>query len=51
MMAELGDVFLALQKDFETKVVVLGGRGVSFCAGADRKGDDQPLPAPARSSS
>lgn len=47
MMAELGDVFLALQKDFETKVVVLGGRGVSFCAGADRKGDDQPLPAPA----
>ncbi len=44
MMAEVGDVFEALQQDFQTKVVVLGGRGASFCSGADRKPDDQPLP-------
>lgn len=44
MMSEVGDVFLGLQTDFVTKVVVLGGRGLSFCAGADRKRDDQPLP-------
>ena len=44
MMRDLGDVFLGLQTDFATKVVVLGGRGASFCAGADRKSDDQPLP-------
>lgn len=46
MMHEVGDVFLSLQEDFATRVVVLGGRGASFCSGADRKGDDQPLPAP-----
>lgn len=45
MMQEVGDVFLALQEDFATKVVVLGGRGASFCSGADRKPDDQPLGA------
>jgi enoyl-CoA hydratase/carnithine racemase len=27
--------FEALQRDFETRVVILGGRGASFCAGAD----------------
>jgi enoyl-CoA hydratase/carnithine racemase len=43
MMQEVGDLFQALQQDFTTKVVVLGGRGLSFCAGADRKADDQPL--------
>jgi enoyl-CoA hydratase/carnithine racemase len=47
MMQEVGDVFLALQEDFATKVVVLGGRGLSFCSGADRKPDDQPLGAAA----
>ncbi|MFN0030359.1 MAG: enoyl-CoA hydratase/isomerase family protein [Acidimicrobiales bacterium] len=46
MMSEVGDVFESLQRDFETKVVVLGGRGLSFCSGADRKGDDQPLEPP-----
>ncbi|MEA3216981.1 MAG: hypothetical protein QOJ19_3137 [Acidimicrobiia bacterium] len=46
MMQEVGDVFLGLQEDFATKVVVLGGRGLSFCAGADRKPDDQPLDPP-----
>jgi enoyl-CoA hydratase/carnithine racemase len=47
MMLEVGDLFLGLQTDFATRVVVLGGRGLSFCAGADRKPDDQPLPPPA----
>ncbi|MFT5444100.1 MAG: enoyl-CoA hydratase/carnithine racemase [Myxococcota bacterium] len=37
MLKEIGDLFLSLEQDFETKVVVLGGRGRSFCAGADRK--------------
>lgn len=46
MMLEVGDVFGALQTDFTTRVVVLGGRGLSFCAGADRKRDDQPLGPP-----
>ena len=46
MMQEVGDVFLSLQEDFATKVVVLGGRGLSFCSGADRKQDDQPLGPP-----
>jgi enoyl-CoA hydratase/carnithine racemase len=45
MMRDVGDLFLGLQTDFQTKVVVLGGRGASFCSGADRKPDDQPLPA------
>jgi enoyl-CoA hydratase/carnithine racemase len=38
VLREIGDVFLELETDFETRVVVLGGRGRSFCAGADRKG-------------
>jgi enoyl-CoA hydratase/carnithine racemase len=37
MLREIGDLFLSLETDFETRVVVLGGRGRSFCAGADRK--------------
>jgi enoyl-CoA hydratase/carnithine racemase len=43
MMLEVGDLFESLQRDFSTRVVVLGGRGASFCSGADRKPDDQPL--------
>jgi enoyl-CoA hydratase/carnithine racemase len=39
-LAELEALFTALQRDFATRVVVLGGRGASFCAGADR--DDPP---------
>lgn len=35
MMSEVGDVFEALQRDFDTRVVVLGGRGLSFCTGSE----------------
>ena len=31
------EVFEGLASDFETRAVVLGGRGAAFCAGADRK--------------
>ena len=37
MVREVGDLFLALNGVGEHRVVVLGGRGKSFCAGADRK--------------
>jgi enoyl-CoA hydratase/carnithine racemase len=33
---EITAVFTALQTDFAIRVVILGGRGLSFCAGADR---------------
>ncbi len=36
-LLEIETCFTALQRDFETRVVVLGGRGRSFCAGADRR--------------
>ncbi|MGE4608974.1 MAG: enoyl-CoA hydratase/isomerase family protein [Myxococcota bacterium] len=47
MLRELGDFFLALETDFDTRVVVLGGRGQSFCSGADRK-PPAPSDAPPR---
>ncbi len=37
MLEEVGDCFRAVERDFETRIVVLGGRGLSFCAGMDRK--------------
>ena len=37
-LQEVAECFGELQTDFETRVVILGGRGRSFCAGADRKG-------------
>lgn len=37
LLRDVGDLFHALETDFETRVVVLGGRGKTFCAGADRK--------------
>ncbi|MFP6563398.1 MAG: enoyl-CoA hydratase/isomerase family protein [Myxococcota bacterium] len=43
-LEEIEEVFGALQGDFETRVVVLGGRGRAFCAGADR-GDPPGLPS------
>lgn len=36
-LEEIRAVFEELQTSFEASVVVLGGRGASFCAGADRK--------------
>lgn len=36
-LTEIATFFTALQTDFETRVVVLGGRGRAFCAGADRR--------------
>lgn len=46
MLREIGDLFASLETDWETRVVVLGGRGRSFCAGADRKGTTDKAPAP-----
>ncbi len=36
-LEEIADCFDRLQTDFDARVVVLGGRGRSFCAGADRR--------------
>ncbi|MEE8580679.1 MAG: enoyl-CoA hydratase-related protein, partial [Myxococcota bacterium] len=36
-LEEIIQLFSSLQEDFETRVVILAGRGPSFCAGADRK--------------
>ncbi len=36
-LEELADCFGRVQTDFSARVVVLGGRGLSFCAGADRR--------------
>ena len=36
-LEEIAAAFTELQQHFETPVVILGGRGQSFCAGADRK--------------
>ncbi len=36
-LEEVTRLFAGLAADFETRVVVLGGRGAAFCAGADRK--------------
>ena len=37
MLREIGDLFRSFETDWQARVVVLGGRGRSFCAGADRK--------------
>ncbi len=37
MIGEVADVFNAISAQTDFRVVVLGGRGKSFCAGADRK--------------
>lgn len=36
-LEEITRLFTSLQRDFDARVVVLGGRGRAFCAGADRK--------------
>ncbi|MGI9613759.1 MAG: enoyl-CoA hydratase/isomerase family protein [Acidimicrobiales bacterium] len=42
MIEEVGDLFLALTTEFDVQVVVLGGRGQTFCAGADRREKAKP---------
>lgn len=37
MLREVGDLFSSLETAYEARVVILGGRGRTFCAGADRK--------------
>ncbi|MCP5042620.1 MAG: enoyl-CoA hydratase/isomerase family protein, partial [bacterium] len=37
MLNEIGDLFSSFETDFDTRLVVLGGRGRCFCAGMDRK--------------
>jgi enoyl-CoA hydratase/carnithine racemase len=36
-LEEIAALFAGLQREFGVRVVVLGGRGPSFCAGADRR--------------
>ncbi|UCE85772.1 MAG: enoyl-CoA hydratase/isomerase family protein [Deltaproteobacteria bacterium] len=36
-LEEIATLFTTVQADFAARVVVLGGRGPSFCAGADRR--------------
>lgn len=42
MLREVGDVFQQLEHEHEAQVVVLGGKGRSFCVGADRSPDPDP---------
>ncbi|MDH3679752.1 MAG: enoyl-CoA hydratase/isomerase family protein [Acidimicrobiia bacterium] len=42
MIEEVGDLFTAVSTEFDVRVVVLGGRGPTFCAGADRR--EHPAP-------
>lgn len=42
MLSELAAAFTAASSDFEARAVVLGGRGSTFCAGADRREQLEP---------
>ena len=42
MITEVGDLFTSVSSQFDVRLVVLGGRGLSFCAGADRKEQTEP---------
>lgn len=42
LLREIGDLFIALEKEHDARVVVLGGRGRSFSVGADRNPDPDP---------
>jgi len=46
MITEIGDLFLSLGSAFDTRLVVLGGRGPTFCAGADRREHLEPAASP-----
>lgn len=48
MLREIGDVFHALETDFEARIAVLAGRGASFCAGMDRRPDPPSQPVQER---
>lgn len=41
-LAELADVFTAVNEDFDVRCVILGGRGPSFSGGADRNAAPAP---------
>jgi enoyl-CoA hydratase/carnithine racemase len=36
-LEEIAAAFTAMQQRFEVSVIIFGGRGAAFCAGADRK--------------
>lgn len=42
MIVDVGDLFLSLETAFDVRLVVLGGRGKSFSAGADRNEQIEP---------
>ncbi|MDA3039879.1 MAG: enoyl-CoA hydratase/isomerase family protein [Actinomycetota bacterium] len=42
MLREVGDLFQSLEREHDAKVVVLGGKGRSFSAGADRRPEPDP---------
>lgn len=44
MLIEVGELFRALETAFDVRLVVLGGRGKSFSAGADRREVVEPAP-------
>ncbi|MEE8474280.1 MAG: enoyl-CoA hydratase/isomerase family protein [Myxococcota bacterium] len=48
-LEEIAELFAGLQRDYQTRVVIFGGRGSSFCGGADRS--DPPGSARLRASS
>lgn len=42
MIIDIGDLFLSMETAFDIRLIVLGGRGKSFCAGADRNEQIEP---------
>lgn len=42
MLREVGDLFRSLDSEHDARVIVLGGRGRSFCVGADRRPEPDP---------
>ena len=46
MIEEVGDFFLAAEAELDARVIVFGGRGKTFCAGADRREKHEPAGSP-----